>query len=142
MTDWFAGDVAERYDESTAGKLVEPVVDFLEPFAGGGSSSRSAREDRRAALEQGIRCRHRPLAGHGRAAAADGEIPVEIGGMTTTRVDGTFSLAYIVFNSSTTSRRRTDRSPCSRTPRLISSRRSLRHVRSASRTGSGSGCST
>jgi hypothetical protein len=27
------------------------------------------------------------------------EIPVEIGDMTTTRVDGTFSLAYIVFNS-------------------------------------------
>ena len=37
MTDWFAGEVAERYDESTAGKLVEPVVDFLEPLAHGGA---------------------------------------------------------------------------------------------------------
>ena len=37
MTDWFAGDVAARYDESTAGMPVEPVVDFLLPFAGGGA---------------------------------------------------------------------------------------------------------
>ena len=36
MTDWFAGDVAARYDESTTGMPVEPVVDFLLPFAGGG----------------------------------------------------------------------------------------------------------
>ena len=34
MTDWFAGEVAERYDKSTAGMPVEPVVDFLLPFAG------------------------------------------------------------------------------------------------------------
>ena len=37
MKDWFAGGIAERYDESTAGMPVEPVVDFLEPFAGGGA---------------------------------------------------------------------------------------------------------
>ena len=79
MTDWFAGDVAERYDESTAGKPVEPVVDFLEPLA----ARRSARardrhrQDRGAARRAGHPGRgHRPLAGHGRAAAEeDGRDP-------------------------------------------------------------------
>ena len=37
MTDWFAGDVAERYDKSTAGMPVEPVVDFLAPLANVGA---------------------------------------------------------------------------------------------------------
>jgi ubiquinone/menaquinone biosynthesis C-methylase UbiE len=35
--DWFAGTVAERYDESTAQMPIEPVVDFLEPFAADGA---------------------------------------------------------------------------------------------------------
>jgi len=37
MKDWFAGEIAERYDESTAGKPAGPVVDFLLPFADGGA---------------------------------------------------------------------------------------------------------
>jgi SAM-dependent methyltransferase len=103
MTDWFAGDVAERYDESTAGKPVEPVVDFLEPLAHGGALELAIGTGRIAV----------PLAARGiRVAGIDlspdmvaqlrkkmDEIQIEIGDMTTTRVDGTFSLAYIVFNS-------------------------------------------
>ncbi len=89
MTDWFAGDVAERYDESTAGKPVEPVVDFLEPLAHGGALELAIGTGRIAV----------PLAEQGVHVAGIDEIPVEIGDMTTTRVDGTFSLAYIVFNS-------------------------------------------
>jgi SAM-dependent methyltransferase len=103
MTDWFAGDVAERYDESTAGKLVEPVVDFLVPFAHDGALELAIGTGRIAV----------PLAARGiRVAGIDlspdmvaqlrkkmDEIQIEIGDMTTTRVDGTFSLAYIVFNS-------------------------------------------
>ncbi len=103
MTDWFAGEVAERYDESTAGKPVEPVVDFLEPLAHAGALELAIGTGRIAV----------PLAGRGvRVVGVDlspdmvarlrqktDEIPVEISDMTTTRVDGTFSLVYIVFNS-------------------------------------------
>jgi SAM-dependent methyltransferase len=103
MTDWFAGEVAERYDSSTAGMLVEPVVDFLEPLAGGGALELAIGTGRIAV----------PLAARGvRVAGIDlspdmvaelrkktDEIPVAIGDMGTTKVDGTFSLAYVVFNS-------------------------------------------
>jgi SAM-dependent methyltransferase len=103
MTDWFAGDVAARYDESTAGMPVEPVVDFLEPLAHGGALELAIGTGRIAV----------PLAGRGvRVAGIDlspdmvaqlrqktDKIPVEIGDMSTTKVDGTFSLVYIVFNS-------------------------------------------
>jgi SAM-dependent methyltransferase len=103
MTDWFAGDVAERYDESTAGMPVEPVVDFLEPLAQGGALEFAIGTGRIAV----------PLAERGaRVAGVDfspdmvaqlrqktDEIPVTIGDMSTTRVEGTFSLVYVVFNS-------------------------------------------
>jgi len=106
MKDWFAGRVAERYDESTADMPVEPVVDFLAGLAGDGAALELAIGTGRIAL---------PLAARGVAVAGidlspdmvaelrkkpgGGEIPVAIGDYATTRVDGTFSLSYIVFNS-------------------------------------------
>jgi SAM-dependent methyltransferase len=103
MTDWFAGAVAARYDSSTAGMPVEPVVDFLFPLASSGALELAIGTGRIAV----------PLAARGiRVAGIDlspdmvaelrkktDEIPVEVGDMSTTRVDGTFSLAYVVFNS-------------------------------------------
>jgi SAM-dependent methyltransferase len=103
MTDWFAGEIAERYDTSTAGMPVEPVVDFLEPLADGGALELAIGTGRIAV----------PLAARGvRVAGVDlspdmvaelqkktDEIPVVVGDMTTTRVDGSFSLVYTVFNS-------------------------------------------
>jgi SAM-dependent methyltransferase len=107
MTDWFAGRVAERYDQSTGSyfepETIEATVDFLLPFAGGGALELAIGTGRIAV----------PLAARGiRVAGIDlspdmvvqlrkktDEIPVAIGDMTTTRVDGTFSLVYIVFNS-------------------------------------------
>jgi SAM-dependent methyltransferase len=103
MTDWFAGEIAERYDASTAGKPVEPVVDFLEPLAGGGALELAIGTGRIAV----------PLAARGvRVAGIDlspdmvaelrkktDEIPVAIGDMSSARVEGRFSLVYIVFNS-------------------------------------------
>jgi SAM-dependent methyltransferase len=102
-TDWFAGEVAARYDESTAGMPVEPVVDFLAPLAHGGALELAIGTGRIAV----------PLAERGvRVAGIDfspdmveelwkksDAIPVEIGDMSATRVDGTFSLVYVVFNS-------------------------------------------
>jgi 2-polyprenyl-3-methyl-5-hydroxy-6-metoxy-1,4-benzoquinol methylase len=38
MKDYFAGRVAERYDETTAHLPVQPVVDFLADRAGGGAA--------------------------------------------------------------------------------------------------------
>jgi SAM-dependent methyltransferase len=103
MTDWFAGEVAERYDSSTASMAVEPVVDFLLPLASGGALELAIGTGRIAV----------PLAAHGvRVAGIDfspdmvaelrkktDEIPVAIGDMSTATVDGTFSLVYVVFNS-------------------------------------------
>jgi SAM-dependent methyltransferase len=105
MRDWFAGRVAEHYDADTADMEVEPVVDFLAPLAGGGALELAIGTGRIAL----------PLAGRGvrvagidlspdmvaqlRAKPGGDAIPVAIGDYATTAVDGTFSLAYIVFNS-------------------------------------------
>jgi SAM-dependent methyltransferase len=105
-TDWFAGPVAERNDDDREGaspEAVDPVVDFLEPLAGGG------------ALELGIGTGRIavPLAARGvRVAGIDlspdtvaqlrrktDGIPVAIGDFATTRVEGEFSLVYLVFNT-------------------------------------------
>ena len=103
MTDYFAGDVAARYDADCEGMDTGSVVDFLRPFAAGGALELAIGTGRIAV----------PLAARGvRVAGIDlspdmvaqlrkktDAIPVEIGDMTTTRVDGEFSLVYIVFNS-------------------------------------------
>ena len=103
MTDWFAGAVAEHYDEDTAGRPIEPVVAFLAPLGSAGALELAIGTGRIAV----------PLAACGIPVAGidlspdmvaqlrrkSSEIPVEIGDMTTTHVNGTFSLVYIVFNS-------------------------------------------
>jgi SAM-dependent methyltransferase len=103
MTDWFAGDVAARYDESTAGMDVRPVVDFLAPLADGGALELAIGTGRIAVplAERGIR-----VAGVDFSAdmveqlrRKTDAIAVEVGDMATTRMDGTFSLVYLVFNS-------------------------------------------
>jgi ubiquinone/menaquinone biosynthesis C-methylase UbiE len=99
-TDWFSGRVAETYDddrEVASAEAVDPVVDFLDPLAGGGALELAIGTGRIAV----------PLAARGvRVAGIDlspdmvaqlrrktERIPVAIGDMTTTRVEGTFSLA-------------------------------------------------
>ncbi|HEU5405430.1 MAG TPA: class I SAM-dependent methyltransferase [Gaiellaceae bacterium] len=103
MKDWFAGDVAARYDADTADMPVEPVVDFLHPLAGGGALELAIGTGRIAVplAERGAR-----LAGIDLSPDMVAElqkktnaIPVAIGDYATTRVDGRFSLVYIVFNS-------------------------------------------
>jgi SAM-dependent methyltransferase len=106
----FGEEVAERYDESAADMfdpaVLDPAVDFLAELAGGG-----------AALELGIGTGRiaLPLAGRGvrvhgidlseamvaklREKPGAERMEVAIGDFATTRVDGTFSLAYVVFNT-------------------------------------------
>ncbi len=103
--DWFAGEVAERYDESTADMPVEPVVDFLEPFAGDGALELAIGTGRIA-----LPLAARGVTVHGidlspdmvaqlRKKPGGADLPVALGDYATTRVDRTFSLVYIVFNS-------------------------------------------
>ena len=108
--DHFGERVAEQYDESAADmfspEAVDPVVDFLAELAGDG-----------AALELGIGTGRiaLPLARRGvhvhgidlsesmvvrlRAKPGAEQIAVTIGDFARTRVAGTFSVAYLVFNT-------------------------------------------
>ena len=108
--DYFGDEVAAHYDK-TLGRwgdpdVIEPAVDFLHELAGGG-----------AALELGIGTGRiaLPLAARGvrvhgidlsdamvarlRAKPGGAEIPVTMGDFATTRAEGSFSLAYLVFNT-------------------------------------------
>jgi SAM-dependent methyltransferase len=108
--NYFDEPVAARYDRDAADmfapEVVEPVVSFLAGLAGGG-----------AALELGIGTgrialplHRRGVPVHGidlsaamverlRAKAGVDGIEVTIGDFATTRVGGTFRLAYLVFNT-------------------------------------------
>jgi SAM-dependent methyltransferase len=113
MTDddgWFGEHVAATYDESSGEMfdpaVVDPVVDFLAELAGDGR-----------ALELGIGTGRIaiPLAARGvevhgielsramterlRAKPGGQAIGITIGDFATVRVDGTFRLAYLVFNT-------------------------------------------
>ena len=103
MKDWFAGDVATRYDADTADMPVEPVVDFLEPLAGGGVLELAIGTGRIAVplAERGVRVAGIDLSPDmvAELRKKTDAIPVAIGDYATTRVDGPFSLVYIVFNS-------------------------------------------
>ncbi len=102
-TDYFAGGVAERYDSSTAGMPAEPVVDFLEPLAGGGGLELAIGTGRIAVplAERGVRVAGIDLSPDmvAQLRKKTDAVPVTIGDMTTTSVEGAFSLVYIVFNS-------------------------------------------
>jgi SAM-dependent methyltransferase len=103
MKDWFAGAVAEHYDEDTARLPVEPIVDFLAPLADGGALELAIGTGRIALplAERGIRVAgielSRDMAAELRAKST--EIPVTLGDMTNTRMPGSFSLVYLVANT-------------------------------------------
>jgi SAM-dependent methyltransferase len=103
VKDWFAGDAAERYDADTADMPVEPMLDFLEPLAGGGALELAIGTGRIAVplAERGIRIAGIDLSPDmvAQLRKKSDAITVAIGDYATTRVEGTFSLAYIVFNS-------------------------------------------
>ena len=108
--DYFGPEVAARYDagspEMFDPAVVGPAVDLIAELAGGG-----------AALELGIGTGRiaLPLAARGvpvhgidlseamvaqlKAKPGGDRIPVAIGDFATTTVDGSFSLAYLVFNT-------------------------------------------
>ena len=87
MTDWFAGAVAEHYDEDTAGLPVEPVVDFLAPLGGGGALELAIGTGRIAVplASRGVRVSGIDLSPDmvARLRAKSTDIPVVIGDMAT-----------------------------------------------------------
>jgi hypothetical protein len=106
----FGEDVAERYDESVAGsdelESVDSVVDFLVGLAGDGPALELGIGTGRIALplrERGIRVHgidlSEAMVAKLRTKPGSEDIEVAIGDVATTRVDGTFSLAYLVFNT-------------------------------------------
>jgi hypothetical protein len=110
MHDYFGEDVAARYDESSDGEfdpaVIGRTVDFLAALAGAGPALELGIGTGRIAL---------PLAARGiqvhgidlsQAMTAQlerkpggADIPVAIGDFSCTRVDGTFRLVYLVFNT-------------------------------------------
>ena len=107
---YFDERVAARYDESEAemfdAATVDPVVDFLVELAGSGRALELGIGTGRIALPLA----HRGVRVHGidlsqamvarlRAKPGGEDIDVTIGDFATTTVDGTFSVAYLVFNT-------------------------------------------
>lgn len=102
-TDWFAGAVAEHYDDDTAHLPVEPIVDFLAPLARGGALELAIGTGRIAVplADRDVRVAGIELSPDmaARLRTKSTEIPVAIGDMTSTRVDGSFTLVYLVANT-------------------------------------------
>jgi SAM-dependent methyltransferase len=108
--DYFGEDVAARYDVSVGEEFEPPVitatVDFLAGLAGDGPVLELGIGTGRIALplaQRGVRVHGIDLspAMVGRLQAKPGgdAIPVTIGDFATTRAEGTFPLAYLVFNT-------------------------------------------
>jgi hypothetical protein len=106
----FDGWVAANYDATVADRyapdVLEPTVDVLADLAGAGRALEFAVGTGRVALA--LRARGVDVTGielspamveQLRAKPGGADLPVTIGDMTTTRIDGEFSLVYLVFNT-------------------------------------------
>lgn len=107
--DYFGPAVAERYDDGGpmfGAEVLEPTVDFLAALAADGAALELAIGTGRVALplaRRGVRVHGIDLseAMVGKLREKDGAevIGTTIGDIATTRVEGTFSLVYLVFNT-------------------------------------------
>jgi SAM-dependent methyltransferase len=108
--DHFGEEIAARYDDPSDEMLqpaaIEPVVDFLAALAGDGAAVELGIGTGRIALplaQRGIKVHgidlSKAMVARLRAKPGGTDIPVEIGDFATVRVEGTFSLAYLVFNA-------------------------------------------
>ena len=107
---YFDERVATRYDESAAemfdSAIVDPVIDFLVELAGSGRALELGIGTGRIALplvQRGVPVHgielSKAMAAKLRAKPGGEDIGVTIGDFATTTVDGTFSVAYLVFNT-------------------------------------------
>jgi SAM-dependent methyltransferase len=110
VSGWFDEEVAARYDDSTGSEFDPAVIgataDFLASLAGGGAALEFAIGTGRIAVplaERQVRVSgidYAPaMVAQLRAKPGASEIDVVIGDFATTRIAGTFSLVYLVFNT-------------------------------------------
>jgi SAM-dependent methyltransferase len=103
-------EIAEAYDESSAlmfaPEVLDPTVDLLAELAAGGPALELAVGTGRVALPlsaRGVRVEGIELSPHMveqlEAKPGAHAVPVTLGDMTTTRVAGTFTLVYLLWNS-------------------------------------------
>jgi SAM-dependent methyltransferase len=108
--DFFGEQVAARYDELSdemfAPSVVDPAVDFLAGLAGEGDALEFGIGTGRIALplaQRGVRVKgidlSEAMVERLRAKPGGAEIQVEIGDFATTTIAGSFTLAYLVFNT-------------------------------------------
>jgi hypothetical protein len=110
LEDHFGEEVAKRYDDSVAEMfdpaVVEPAVDFLAKLVGDGAALELGIGTGRIALplsRRGVRVHgidlSEAMVARLRAKPGGEGLEVTIGDFATTRVEGAFSLAYLVFNT-------------------------------------------
>jgi SAM-dependent methyltransferase len=107
--DYFGAEIAARYDDDAEmfdPAVVDPAVNFLAALAGGGAALELGIGTGRIALplsRRGVRVHGIDLstAMVARLQAKPGakDVGVTIGDFATTRVEGSFSLVYLVFNT-------------------------------------------
>jgi SAM-dependent methyltransferase len=108
--DFFGEQVAARYDELSdemfAPSVVDPAVDFLAGLADEGDALELGIGTGRIALplaQRGVRVKgidlSEAMVERLRAKPGGAEIQVEIGDFATTTIAGSFTLAYLVFNT-------------------------------------------
>jgi len=108
--DYFGEEVAARYDKGSASMfdpaVLGPTVDFLSELAGDGAALEFAIGTGRVALplaERGVPVHgvdlSEAMVARLRAKPGSEAIGVTIGDFATSRVEGTFSLVYLVFNT-------------------------------------------
>jgi SAM-dependent methyltransferase len=108
--DHFGEEIATRYDDPTDETFrpaaIEPVVEFLAALAADGTAVELGIGTGRIALplaQRGVEVHGIDLSSamvaRLRAKPGGTEIPVTMGDFATTRAEGTFSLAYLVFNT-------------------------------------------
>jgi SAM-dependent methyltransferase len=108
--DYFGERVAQRYDESAADMfepaVVDPAVEFLAELAGDGAALELGIGTGRIALplaQRGVRVAgidlSQAMVARLRAKPGAEDVEVAIGDFATTRVEGTFSVVYLVFNT-------------------------------------------
>lgn len=108
--DHFAGEVAARYDDALgpmgSPEVLGPTVDLLAELAGDGAALELAIGTGRVALP--LAARNVPVTGIDlspdmvaelQAKPGGSAIPVALGDIATTRVDGSFRLVYLVYNT-------------------------------------------
>jgi SAM-dependent methyltransferase len=109
-SDLWDADTARRYDDLSSpmfsSEIVEPTVKFLAELAGDGHALEFAIGTGRVAVplsERGVPVTgidlSKPMVERLRRKASATEMPVAIGDMATTQVEGVFSLVYLVFNT-------------------------------------------